>query len=202
VFTGAASTIGAGFDLKEVAEERFADVAEDAPGPMGPTRWTLSKPVVAAIEGYAVGGGLELAVWCDLRIAARSAVLGVFNRRVGVPLIDGGTVRLPRLIGQGRALELILTGRPVAADEALAMGLVDRVVDDGQALTAAVELATVIAAHPQAALRSDRRSSLEGGGLALDAALANEARLGLDALQSGQAIEGARRFRTTPRPRS
>jgi enoyl-CoA hydratase len=162
---------------------------------MGPTRWTLSKPVVAAIEGYAVGGGLELAVWCDLRVAARTAVLGVFNRRVGVQLIDGGTVRLPRLIGQGRALDLILTGRPVAADEALAMGLVDRVVDEGQALSAAVDLATTIAAHPQAALRSDRRSSLDAPGLNLADALANEARLGLDALQSGQAVEGAKRFK-------
>jgi enoyl-CoA hydratase len=150
--------------------------------------------VVAAIEGYAVGGGLELAVWCDLRVAARNAVLGVFNRRVGVPLIDGGTVRLPRLVGQGRALDLILTGRPIDTGEALAMGLVDRVVDDGRALTAAVEMASMIAAHPQAALRSDRRSSLESWGLGSGDALANEARRGHEALTSGEALEGAKNF--------
>jgi enoyl-CoA hydratase len=201
VLTGAAGTFCAGFDLKAVAEGRFLDVGEDVPGPMGPTRWTSAKPVVAAIEGYAVGGGLELAVWCDLRVAARNAVLGVFNRRVGVPLIDGGTVRLPRLVGQGRALDLILTGRPVAADEALTMGLVDRVVDDGRALTAALELATTISGHPQAALRSDRRSSLESWGLSSEDALANEARLGHGALTSGEALEGAKNFKT-PRGRA
>ena len=195
VLTGAGGTFCAGFDLKAVASGRMPDIGADGPGPMGPTRSTPGKPVVAAIEGYAVGGGLELAVWCDLRVAARSAVLGVFNRRVGVPLIDGGTVRLPRLIGQGRALDLILTGRPVNADEALAMGLVDRVVDDGTVLTVAVELAATIADHPQAALRADRRSTLGAWGLELSDALASEARLGGEALTSGEAMEGARQFR-------
>jgi enoyl-CoA hydratase len=196
VLTGAAGAFCAGFDLKAVAEGHFPDVDENAPGPMGPTRWTSTKPVVAAIEGYAVGGGLELAVWCDLRVAARTAVLGVFSRRVGVPLIDGGTVRLPRLIGQGRALDLILTGRPLDADEALAMGLVDRVVDEGRALAAALETANTIAGHPQAALRSDRRSSLESWGLGTEDALANEARHGERALTSGEALEGAKNFRS------
>jgi enoyl-CoA hydratase len=195
VLIGAAGTFCAGFDLKAAAEDHFLDIAEDSLGPMGPTRSTPRKPVIAAIEGYAVGGGLELAVWCDLRVAARTAVLGVFNRRVGVPLIDGGTVRLPRLVGQGRALDLILTGRPVDADEALGMRLVDRVVDDGRVLAAAVEVATTIAGHPQAALRADRLSSLEAWGLGLSDALANEARQGIQALTSGAAIEGARNLR-------
>jgi enoyl-CoA hydratase/carnithine racemase len=134
-------------------------------------------------------------MWCDLRVAARNAVLGVFNRRVGVPLIDGGTVRLPRLVGQGRALDLILTGRPVDADEAPAMGLVDRVVDEGRALPEALEIANTIAGHPQAALRSDRRSSLESWGMRPEDALANEARRGHQALTSGEALEGAKNFK-------
>lgn len=148
----------AGADLKGIGTERSNVVAPDGDGPMGPTRLQLSKPVIAAIEGYAVAGGLELAAWADLRIAASDAVLGVFCRRWGVPLIDGGTVRLPRLIGTSRALDLILTGRPVCAQEAQSMGLVNRVVPPGTARSAAVELATQLAAYPQACLRNDRAS--------------------------------------------
>jgi enoyl-CoA hydratase len=155
----------------------------------------LSKPVIAAIEGFAVAGGLELAIWCDLRIAAQSAVLGVFCRRFGVPLIDLGTIRLPRLIGQSRALDLILTGRGVGADEALAMGLVNRVVPDGTALDHAVVLGEELAALPQRCLRSDRRSALEQWDLGIDAAIDNEVRHGLEVLASGETLEGASRFR-------
>jgi len=161
---------------------------------MGPTRLRLSKPVLAAIEGPAVAGGLELAVWCDLRVAAESAVLGVLSRRVGVPLIDLGTVRLPRLVGHGRAMDLLLTGRAVRAAEALGMGLVDRVVPDGSARRAAVALAAELAALPQAALRGDRLSALEQWGLDEAAAAANELRRGLATLASGETAEGARRF--------
>src|SRR5436305_15123201 len=139
---------------------RYA-VGKTGPGPMGPTRMILSKPVIAAIEGYAVAGGLELALWCDLRVAGRDAAFGVFNRRFGVPLIDLGTVRLPRLVGQGRALDLILTGRPVSAEEALRIGLVERLVKPGQALASAQEMAHQIASFPQGAMRADRRSALE-----------------------------------------
>ena len=161
---------------------------------MGPTRLRLSKPVVAAIEGPAVAGGLELALWCDLRVAAESAVLGVLNRRVGVPLVDLGTVRLPRLIGQGRAMDLVLTGRAVGAAEALPMGLVDRVVPDGSARTRAVALAAELAALPQAALRGDRLSVYEQWGLDEAEAAANELRHGMATIASGETAEGARRF--------
>jgi enoyl-CoA hydratase len=160
---------------------------------MGPTRMRLSKPVVAAISGHAVAGGLELALWCDLRVAEEDAVLGVFCRRWGVPLIDGGTVRLPRLIGRGRALDLILTGRPVGAEEALAIGLVDRVVPVGTARTAAEELASTISGFPQTCLRGDRLSVLEQDGLSEDEALANELRHGLVSLEA-DALAGAARF--------
>ena len=194
ILTGAAGTFCAGADLKAVAEGRGLEVTEQGEGPMGPTKMQLGKPVLAAIEGHAVAGGLELALWCDLRIAARDAVLGVFNRRFGVPLIDLGTVRLPRLIGQGRALDLVLTGRAVGAEEALAMGLVNRVVDPGQALAAALELAHQLGTYPQAGLRNDRLSVLQQWGLTGDQALANEFRLGLATLASGEAVEGAKRF--------
>jgi enoyl-CoA hydratase len=163
-------------------------------GPMGPTRLRLSKPVVAAIEGYCVAGGLEVALWCDLRVAGRSAVLGVFNRRFGVPLIDMGTIRLPRLIGQARALDLLLTGRAVGAEEALAIGLVSRVVDDGAALPEALALAMQLAGFPQAGMRNDRLSALEQWGLNEDQAIANEMRRGLETLASGEAVAGAKRF--------
>jgi enoyl-CoA hydratase len=194
ILTGAGETFCAGADLTAIAEGRGLDVTADGEGPMGPTRMQLGKPVLAAIEGHAVAGGLELALWCDLRVAARDAVLGFFNRRFGVPLIDLGTVRLPRLIGQSRALDLILTGRAVGAEEALAIGLVNRVVDSGQALVASLELARQLADHPQAGLRNDRLSVLEQWGLTGDAAMLNELRLGVATLASGEAVEGAKRF--------
>jgi len=161
---------------------------------MGPTRMRLGKPVLAAIEGHAVAGGLELALWCDLRVAARDAVLGVFNRRFGVPLVDLGTVRLPRLIGQSRALDLVLTGRPVSAEEAFEIGLVNRLTEPGRALEETVELATLIAAFPQAGLRNDRLSVLEQWGMGIEEATANELARGLETLASGESAEGAARF--------
>ena len=168
------------------------DMASD--GPMGPTRLELGKPVIAAVEGYAVAGGLELALWCDLRVAAASATFGVFCRRFGVPLIDGGTVRLPRLIGESRAMDLILTGRAVGAEEALAIGLANRVVGDGQALAAALALAGTVAAFPQQCTRNDRLSARRQHGLAARDALAQEFALGRATLASGEAEGGARRF--------
>ena len=194
VLTGADSVFCAGADLQAIAEGNGNRVAPDGDGPMGVTRLVLTKPVVAAIEGYAVAGGLELALWCDLRVAASNATLGVFCRRFGVPLVDLGTVRLPRLIGQSRASDLILTGRGVDATEAAAMGLVNRVVDDGGALAAAVALATELSALPQACLRHDRASSLEQWGLDESAALQNEVVHGLEVLRSGETLEGAARF--------
>lgn len=196
VLTGAAGTFCSGADLKAVATDRGNRVEHDMaePGPMGPTRLDLSKPVIAAIEGHAVAGGLELAIWCDLRVAAEDAVLGVFCRRWGVPLVDGGTVRLPRLVGHGRAMDLILTGRSVAADEALAIGLVDRVVPPGSALSAALDLGYQLAALPQRCLRSDRRSAIDAWSLDHDAAMANETILGLATIRSGETREGAARF--------
>jgi len=194
VLSGAGGTFCAGADLKAIAEGRGPTVAADGEGPMGPTRMRLGKPVIAAVEGHAVAGGLELALWCDLRVAARDAVLGVFNRRFGVPLIDLGTVRLPRLIGQSRALDLILTGRPVAAEEAFAMGLVNRLAERGQALTGALELAHQLAAYPQAGLRNDRLSAIEQWGMDWDDAMRNELRRGLETLASGESGEGASRF--------
>ena len=183
----------AGADLKALASGEPNRLAPEGDGPMGPTRMLLSKPVIAAIAGYAVAGGLELALWCDLRIMEEDATVGVFCRRWGVPLIDGGTVRLPRLIGLGRALDLILTGRPVGAAEALAMGLVNRVVPDGESLPAAQALARELAALPQTCLREDRLSLLEQEGLDEGPALANELDHGLRSLQEVQA--GLERFR-------
>jgi enoyl-CoA hydratase len=194
VLTGRGGTFCAGADLKALGEGDPRPVLEDGPGPMGPTRLELSKPVIAAIEGHAVAGGLELALWCDLRIAATDAVLGVYCRRFGVPLVDGGTVRLPRLIGQGRALDLVLTGRGVGGPEALGMGLVDRLSAPGEALQVAVELAHELAALPQTCMRNDRRSLLAQWGESLQGAIAAEARLGRDSLQSLEAIEGIERF--------
>ena len=194
VLTGADGTFCAGADLQAIAEGTGNRVAEGGGGPMGPTRLDLSKPVIAAVEGYAVAGGLELAVWCDLRVAAADATFGVFCRRFGVPLVDGGTVRLPRLVGEGRALDLILTGRAVGADEALAMGLVNRVVAPGTALEAAVAWGAELATLPQVCMRNDRRSALDQWSLPVDEALAHETRLGLASLGSGEALEGAARF--------
>jgi enoyl-CoA hydratase len=185
----------AGADLVAVAEGRGNATRPFGDGPMGPTRMALGKPVIAAVAGYAVAGGLELALWCDLRVVERGAVFGVFCRRWGVPLIDGGTVRLPRIVGRGRALDMILTGRPVGADEALRMGLADRVVEDGTARTAAEALAEEIAAFPQGCLRSDRRSTYEQEGRSEAEALRNEFRRGRAVIGSGETRLGAARFR-------
>ena len=193
VLYGDGGTFCSGADLTAIGTDLQNRVAPDGDGPMGPTRMRLSKPVVAAISGHAVAGGLELALWCDLRVADEDAVLGVFCRRWGVPLIDGGTVRLPRLIGTSRAMDLVLTGRPVAADEALAIGLVNRVVAPGTARAAAEALALELAAYPQTCLRRDRLSLLEQDGLSEDAALATELRHGLVSLES-DAAAGAARF--------
>ena len=192
VLTGAGGNFCAGFDLKALASQPSGYVTEDR-GPMGPTRMELSKPVLAAIEGYAVAGGLELALWCDLRIATHDAILGVFNRRFGVPLIDMGTIRLPRLIGQGRALDLILTGRPVTADEALQIGLVDRIVSH-EALGGARQLAGRLAEFPQAGMRADRLSVLRQWSMTMDDAMRAEHRGGAEVIASGEAREGALRF--------
>lgn len=194
ILTGADGTFCAGADLKGVSDGRGNRVLPDGPGPMGPSRMLLSKPVVAAVEGHAVAGGLELAVWCDLRVAARDAVFGVYCRRWGVPLVDGGTVRLPRLIGHSHALDLILTGRGVSGDEALRMGLANRLVEPGTALDAAIELADQLAAFPQRCLRSDRLSSYDQWSLDLDDALAAEYRHGIATIESGETLEGAMRF--------
>jgi enoyl-CoA hydratase len=194
VLTGAGGTFCAGADLKAVALGRGNRVALDGDGPMGPTRMELSKPVIAAVEGHAVAGGLELAVWCDLRVAAIDATFGVYCRRWGVPLVDGGTVRLPRLIGQSHALDLILTGRGVSGEEALRMGLANRLVPSGSALEAAVALATALARFPQGCLRSDRRSALEQWGLTHSEAMAHETALGLEVIASGETRQGAARF--------
>jgi enoyl-CoA hydratase len=192
VLWGDHGTFCAGADLKALAAGTPNRVAPDGDGPMGPARRRLSKPVIGAIAGHAVAGGLELALWCDLRVAEADAVLGVFCRRFGVPLIDGGTIRLPRLIGLSRALDLILTGRAVPADEALAIGLVNRVVGKGESRAAAEALAHELCALPQAALRADRMSAYLQHDLSLDAALAKELELGSRALT--EAVEGAGRF--------
>ena len=196
VLTGADGTFCAGADLKGVADGRGnrvdADVTLD--GPMGPSRMLLGKPVIAAVEGHAVAGGLELAAWCDLRVAAQDAVFGVSCRRWGVPLIDGGTIRLPRLIGHSHAMDLILTGRGVSGDEARSMGLVNRIVPTGTALAAAVELAHQIGAFPQHCMRSDRLSAYDQWSLPLEGALARETELGLATIRTGETREGAARF--------
>lgn len=193
VLTGAGGNFCAGFDLKALAAGR-GNKLEESFGPMGPTRMQLDKPVIAAIEGYAVAGGLELALWCDVRVASQAAVLGVFNRRFGVPLIDLGTVRLPRMVGQGRALELILSGRPVGGEEALRIGLVERLVPAGTALSAANQLARELASFPQGALRADRRSVLNQWSLGFDEAVRAEHRGGVEVIASGESQAGARRF--------
>lgn len=194
ILTGAGDTFCAGADLKAIGSERGNTVALEGAGPMGPTRMLLSKPVIAAVEGFAVAGGLELAIWCDLRVAARNATFGVYCRRWGVPLIDGGTIRLPRLIGHSRALDLILTGRGVGGDEAERIGLANRVVEPGQALAAARELAEQITKFPQRCLRADRLSSYQQWERPLDDALREETRGGLAVIQSGETQAGADRF--------
>ncbi|MFF2330593.1 MULTISPECIES: crotonase/enoyl-CoA hydratase family protein [unclassified Streptomyces] len=194
VLWGEGGTFCAGADLKSIGTERGNEVLAGGDGPMGPTRMRLTKPVVAAVAGHAVAGGLELAAWCDLRVAEEDAVFGVFCRRWGVPLVDGGTVRLPRLIGESRAMDMILTGRPVPAPEAYAMGLANRIVPPGEARRAAERLAREIAAFPQLCLRHDRLSVREQHGLSEPDALASEYRHGLVPLTAGETQAGADRF--------
>ena len=193
VFYGEHGHFCAGADLKKIAGNTPNRFEPDGDGPMGPSRMILGKPVIAAISGYAVAGGLELALWCDLRVMEKSAVLGVFCRRWGVPLIDGGTIRLPRLIGLSRALDLILTGRPVESEEALQMGLANRVVPDGTAKAVAEKLAVQIANFPQVCMREDRMSAYEQFDLDLKAALNNEYRHGLKSIQA-DTVSGASKF--------
>jgi enoyl-CoA hydratase len=194
ILTGADGTFCAGADLKAVASGRGNRVTLDGDGPMGPSRMQLGKPVIGAVEGHAVAGGLELALWCDLRVAARDAVFGVYCRRWGVPLVDGGTVRLPRLVGMSHAMDLILTGRGVSGDEARAMGLANRLTEPGEALAGALELARQLSRFPQNCLRSDRMSAYAQQHLPIDAALTEETRLGLEVIRSGETRAGAERF--------
>ena len=199
ILTGNGGQFCAGADLKAIAEgggNRLDDAADDfhVKGPMGPTRMMLSKPVIAAVEGHAVAGGLELALWCDLRVAARDATFGVYCRRFGVPLVDGGTVRLPRLVGGSRAMDMILTGRGVAAEEAFQWGLANRLAEPGKALSDAKALAREIANHPQSCMRNDRASALAQWSHPERAALAAEFKLGLKTIQSGETLAGATRF--------
>ena len=194
VLFGEGGNFCAGADLRAVADGGGNVVRVDGDAPMGPSRMKLSKPVIAAVAGYAVAGGLELAIWCDLRVVERSAVFGVFCRRWGVPLVDGGTVRLPRLVGQGRALDMILTGRPVGAEEALRIGLADRIVDDGRAREEAEALARQIAAFPPACMRADRASAYAQWDMDFEAAMRAETEGGLAVIASGETASGAMRF--------
>ncbi|MDZ7628468.1 MAG: crotonase/enoyl-CoA hydratase family protein [Parvularculaceae bacterium] len=194
ILTGAGGNFCAGADLKAVAEGRGNRIEPNGDGPMGPTRMVLSKPVIAAIEGHAVAGGLELALWCDLRVAARDATFGVYCRRFGVPLIDGGTVRLPRLIGASRAMDMILTGRSVSAGEAHQWGLANRLCEPGRALREAKSLAQELACLPQVCMRNDRLSALTQWSLTEPEAIAAEFSLGRKTLQSGETLAGATKF--------
>ena len=194
VFAGGDDVFCAGADLKAIAAGDSITLSAQGDSPMGPPRLRLSKPVIAAIEGPAVAGGLELVLWCDLRIAGASAIFGVFNRRFGIPLVDLGTIRLPRLIGHGRAMDLILTGRSVTATEALQMGLINRCVPDGEALSAAIALAQQLSSFPQTAMRQDRLSLIEQWGLGEDEAIANEIAHGMVTIASGEAAAGAKTF--------
>ena len=194
VLCGANGTFCSGANLKAITEGRGNTIKKEGDGPMGPTRMKLKKPVIAAIAGFAVAGGLELALWCDMRIVEKDAIFGVFCRRFGVPLVDGGTVRLPRLIGSSRALDMILTGRPVNAEEALTWGLANRVVDLGQARVEAENLAREIAAFPQNCMKNDRLSVYSQMGLSIDDAMIKEFELGLKTLESGEYLEGSKTF--------
>lgn len=194
ILTGTEGTFCAGADLKGVSEGKGNRVTSEGDGPMGPTRMLLSKPVIAAVEGYAVAGGLELAIWCDMRVAAEDAVFGVFCRRWGVPLVDGGTVRLSRMLGHSHALDMILTGRGVSGAEARLMGLANRLVEKGEALSEAKKLARQLCQFPQLCMRSDRLSSYQQWDLNLDNAIQNETQLGLEVIKSGETREGAQRF--------
>lgn len=198
VLGGVGNTFCAGADLKAIAsfdEKRMHRFEEDGDAPMGPSRMVLSKPVIAAVSGYAVAGGIELAIWCDLRVMEETAVFGVFCRRFGVPLVDGGTIRLPRLIGMSRALDLIMTGRPVEAEEALNIGLANRVVPHGTAIEEAEKLARQIASFPEECMNSDRMSAYEQWSMPFEEALVNEFRRGATVVGSGETFDGARRFK-------
>lgn len=194
VLWGANGTFCAGANLKAIAEGKGNKIERQGDGPMGPTRMILSKPVIAAVSGYAVAGGLELAIWCDLRVVEKSAIFGVFCRRFGVPLIDGGTVRLPRLIGLSRAMDLILTGRPVYAQEAFEIGLANRIVEDGTSREEAEKLALEIAHFPNTCMKNDRLSAYEQFSMKLDDALKNEFQYGLKTLASGEFLDGSKSF--------
>lgn len=194
IFTGAGGHFCGGADLKAYARGERRKVTEEGDGPMGPTRMRLSKPVIAAVEGYAVAGGCELALWCDLRVASQTAIFGIFCRRFGVPLIDLGTIRLPRLIGHSRAMDLILTGREVRAQEAFDIGLANRLVPAGDALSAAIELARQIASFPRTCMRNDRLSAIEQWGMEEEAAMRNEFRHGTVTMASGESAAGASDF--------
>lgn len=195
ILTGSGDAFCAGADLQALAAGERKPVEPDGDfAPMGPTRLRLGKPVIAAIEGPAVAGGMELALWCDLRVAGRSATMGIFNRRFGVPLVDLGTIRLPRIVGLGRAMEFVLTGRPIAMDEALRIGLVNEVTGDGEALGRAIELARVLTSFPQTAMRNDRLSVYEQFDLTELEATANEIARGRATIDSGETLSGSRRF--------
>lgn len=197
ILAGVGGTFCAGADLKALADDSNREPNKatfDGDGPMGPSRMLLSKPIIAAISGYAVAGGLELALWCDMRVMERSAIMGVFCRRWGVPLIDGGTVRLPRLIGMSRAMDLILTGRPVEAQEAFNIGLANRLVEEGKAIEAAQTLALEIAQFPQHCLRNDRLSAYQQWDLPFNEAIQNEFQLGIKTIATQETVEGAKRF--------
>ncbi|MFN2100463.1 crotonase/enoyl-CoA hydratase family protein [Altererythrobacter sp. MF3-039] len=195
ILTGSGGSFCAGADLKAISNGNSNKISETGRAPMGPSRLRLSKPVIAAIEGHAVAGGMELALWCDLRVMAADAVMGIFCRRFGVPLIDMGTIRLPRLIGHSRAMDLILTGRAVDAEEALAIGLANRLAPPGGALAAALELGEILAAFPQTCLRGDLRSAKEQWSLSEHDATVNEIRIGLATVATGETRDGATRFR-------
>ena len=196
ILSGVGDHFCAGADLKAISDQSglAPELKEGGLAPLGISRITPTKPVIAAVEGYAVAGGLELALWCDIRVVSESAIFGVFCRRFGVPLVDGGTIRLPRIIGQGRAMEMILTGRPVAASEALSWGLANQMVPIGESLSAAKTLAKSISKHPQFCMRSDRMSTIEQWDMDLMTALSNETRRGIEVIQSGETLAGARRF--------
>ncbi len=194
VLWGTDGTFCSGANLKAIATGEENRINAEGDGPMGPTRMILSKPVIAAVSGYAVAGGLELALWCDLRVVEEDAVFGVFCRRFGVPLIDGGTIRLPRLIGLSRAMDMILTGRPVDANESLSWGLANRIVPHGQSREEAEKLAMEIAKFPQTCMRNDRLSSYQQFGMDLAVAMANEFDLGLKTIESGEHLEGSKAF--------
>ncbi len=195
VLWGSGGTFCSGADLKAMGTDRMNRLDAEGPAPMGPTRLAMSKPIIAAVEGYAVAGGLELALWCDLRVAGDTAAFGVFCRRWGVPLIDGGTVRLPRIVGHGNAMDMILTGREVPAMEARAMGLLNRIVSDGQARAAAEDLARELELFPQMCMRNDRRSVIDAWGLSVDDAMRREFELGAMTIESGETEAGVTRFK-------